>query len=385
MKSRRRIYLDYNATTPVDEEVLLAMLPFFRETYGNPSSADHPLGWAAAEAVEQARESVAEGVGARASAITFTSGATEAANLALWGYAKGNRTKGNHIVSCTTEHRAVLDTLKAMEASGFRITLLKVDEEGRIDPGILDRAITPDTLLVSLMIANNETGVIHPLAEFARICHSKGVPLMTDATQALGKVPVDLGSLGVDMAVFSAHKLYGPKGAGALYVRKESVRGLQPFAFGGGQEKGLRPGTLNVPAIVGFGRACELAVLALPDEARRIAALRQFLEEELGKLEGTRINGSASVRLPNTLSISFEGVDGTRLIRSLQGIAISRGSACSSNSDHPSHVLTAMGLDARTALATLRISLGRETTEGDIQAAAAEIRAVVGELKSATA
>ncbi len=378
---KQRIYLDYNATTPVLPEVLEAMMPFFSLQYGNASSGDHTYGWAAEEAVDQARESVAQAVGARAAEITFTSGATEAAYLAIRGYLAAKPTGARTIVSCRTEHRAVLDNLQALEREGFRLSLLDVDREGRIDLHALDRALEEDPLMVCLMYANNETGVIHPIAEVASRVHKAGSVLMTDATQAVGKIPVDFAGAGVDMAIFSAHKLYGPKGSGGLYINKKRGIRLEPVVHGGGQEKRLRPGTLNVPGIVGFGAACSL--IDTDSEGRRLTGLRERLESSLLEIPGAVINGSNTLRLPNTTSVSFGEVDGNRLIRGLRNLALSRGSACSSNTDTPSHVLSAMGLDDRLALATLRISMGIHTTAADIDRAVGDIRKTVSELKSA--
>ncbi len=380
---KQRIYLDYNATTPVRPETLEAMMPYFSERYGNASSREHAYGWTAEEAVDRARESVAKAVGARPAEIVFSSGATESVFLAIRGYHAANPHKSRHIISCRTEHRAVLDTLEALQREGFDLTLLEADRDGRIDLDALDDALENPVLMVCLMMANNETGVIHPVEQIAQRVHEAGAVLLTDVTQAVGKIPVDLPALAADLAVFSSHKIYGPKGAGALYInRKRGVR-LNPVTFGGGQEKGLRPGTHNVPAIVGFGKACSL--IDVESESKRLNSLRERLESKLLRIPGAVINGSGTERLPNTTSVSFRDVDGNRLIRGLRNLALSRGSACSSNMDRPSHVLRAMGLDDPLAFATLRISLGLHTSESDIDKAAADISERVRELKSAWA
>lgn len=357
------------------------MLPFFTEKFGNASS-DHVFGWDAEEAVEIAREKIVNLINCRPGELTFTSGATEAANLALFGFCEKNRTKGNHIIACKTEHKAVLDTIKAFKNKSFKVTCLNVDSEGNIDLKELEDAITPETILVSVMFANNETGLIHPIKEIAEIVHSKGAKLMSDITQAVGKVPVDLKELDVDIAIFSSHKIYGPKGVGALYINKKNGVEIEPRFFGGGQEKGIRPGTLNVPGIVGFGVAAEICFSEMEAESLRISELRDKLEDLLLEIEGARINSKAVDRLPNTTNISFENIEGGQLLRKLNSLAISRGSACTSNTIEASHVLKAMGLSDSLALSSLRISLGRKTTAYDIEFAAQEIKKAVGQLKT---
>lgn len=383
MVFKRKIYLDYNATTPVDPRVVEAILPYFSECFGNPGS-DHLFGWDALEAVDLSRNQLSELLKCKSTEVTFTSGATEAANLALSGFCERNKSKGNHIISCKTEHKAVQDTLKALEKKGFKITYLNVDAEGNIDLKELKNSIASKTILVCLMLANNETGVIHPIKKIAEIVHSKEVKLISDITQAVGKIPVDLKDLDIDLAVFSSHKIYGPKGCGALYINKRNKIEIEPQVFGGGQEKGIRSGTLNVPGIVGFGKAAEIASVELQQESKRVQKLKNKLEELLKEIEGIHINSENADRLPNTSSISFENIDGNRLIRKLNSLAVSRGSACTSNLLHPSHVLKAMGLTDELALSSIRISLGRNTLFSDIEFAAEEIKNSVNQLKTAT-
>ncbi|MBK5192474.1 MAG: cysteine desulfurase [Flavobacteriaceae bacterium] len=382
MASKNQIYLDYNATTPVDPRVVDAMLPYFTEKFGNAGS-DHVFGWDAGEAVEIAREQVAELVNCKPTEITFTSGATEAANLTLFGYCEANKSKGNHIITCKTEHKAILDTIQALENTGFKVTWLEVDAKGNIDLKELKHSITSETILVCLMLANNETGFIHPIKEIVKIVHAKGVKLMSDITQAIGKIPVNLKELNLDMAIFSSHKIYGPKGVGAMYINKGNSIETASTIFGGGQEKGMRPGTLNVPGIVGFGKASEISFSEIEKESIRIEGLRNKLEELLLEIEGVRINSKNANRLPNTINISFRNIDGNLLLRKLKNLAVSRGSACTSNTVFPSHVLKAMGLSDELALSSLRISLGRNTTLSDIEFAAEEIKNTVNHLKKA--
>ncbi|WP_418501559.1 cysteine desulfurase family protein [Flagellimonas sp.] len=376
-----KIYLDFNATTPVDPDVIKVMIPFFTESFGNASS-DHSFGWDADDAVENARGQVAKLVNCRPTEITFTSGATEAANLALFGFCKKNRSKGNHIVSCTTEHKAVLETMEALEEEGFEVTYLDVDRKGNIDLNELEEAIKPSTILVCIMMANNETGLIHPVKRITKIAHFKSVPVMSDITQAVGKIPVDLKDLGIDMAIFSSHKIYGPKGVGALYMNKDNNTTIAKHLYGGNHEKGTRPGTLNVPGIVGFGAACKMAGANLQENHQNQLDLRNRLEEGLLAIEGTIINSHGEERLPNTTNVSFAGVDGTKLLRHLNTLALSRGSACTSNQVNPSHVLKAMGLEDAHALASLRISTGRNTSPEDIQKAVLKIKTAVNQLKA---
>lgn len=380
MAVKKKIYLDYNATTPTDQRVVEAMLPYFTEKFGNASS-DHVFGWDANEAVENSREQIARLVNCKSTGITFTSGATEAANLALFGFCKNNSSKGKHIISCKTEHKAILDSLKALEKEGFAVTYLDVDTEGNIDLGELESSINSETILVCLMLANNETGLIHPMYDVEKIVHAKGAILMSDITQALGKISVDLKALNLDMAIFSSHKIYGPKGVGALYINKKNRIEIEPQVFGGGQEKGIRPGTSNVPGIVGFGRTAEIAFSEFEEEAKRVSILRDKLEWLLMESGSCKINSMKAERLPNTTNISFENIDGNQLLRKLNSLAVSRGSACTSNTVQPSHVLKAMGLSDEQALSSLRISLGRNTNLSDIEFAAEEIKNTVNQLK----
>jgi cysteine desulfurase len=380
MAAKNKIYLDYNATTPVDKRVMEVMSPYFTEKFGNASS-DHFFGWDAAEAVELAREEVSNLINCKPTEITFTSGATEAANLAFFGFCQRNSSKGKHIITCKTEHKAILDTMQTLEYEGFQITYLDVDVEGNINLKELENAITSETIMVCLMLANNETGLIHPMKQIEKIVHSKGVKLMSDITQAVGKITVDLKELNLDLAIFSSHKIYGPKGVGALYINKKNKVEVDQTVFGGGQEKGMRPGTLNVPGIVGFGKAAEIASLEMHLESIRISKLRNKLEALLEEIEDVHINSKNADRLPNTTNASFENIDGNLLFRKLNNLAVSRGSACTSNLINPSHVLKAMGLSDEVALSSLRISLGRNTTLADIEFAAEEIKNTVLQLK----
>ncbi len=367
------IYLDHNATTPVDERVLRRMMPYFRTQFGNASSAGHAFGWTAEEAVEQAREQVAALLEAAPREIVFTSGATEAANLALKGAPRVYRSRGRHLVTVQTEHRAVLDACRALEREGFAVTYLPVDESGVLDPNALRAALTDETTLVSVMAANNETGVLHDLPAIYEIVREAGALFMTDATQSVGKVPISTEH--ADLLVCSAHKFYGPKGVGALYVsrRRPRVR-LVPLIDGGGQEDGRRGGTLNVPGIVGMGAAAALAQERRETDAERMERLLGRLETQLaGALDEVRVNGRAAPRLPQTASITFRGVPAEKLEMQLRALAVSTGSACSTGSERPSHVLKAMGLSDADARATLRFSLGRATTEEHIDTAAAHV------------
>ncbi len=367
------IYLDYNATTPVDERVLARMLPFFSEQFGNASSKGHPFGWAAEEAVAQAREAVAACLGAEPGEVVFTSGATEAANAALKGVAAAYARKGRRIVTVQTEHKAVLDACRALEQGGFEVVYLPVGENGLLDLDALDAALTAETILVAVMWANNETGVLQPLPEIAERVRARGILLMTDATQALGKVPVSVAH--ADLLIGSAHKIYGPKGTGVLYVRRRDPRvRLLPLIDGGGQERGLRGGTLNVPGIVGMGAALEIACREMDAEAARLQALRDRLETALlERLPDVQINGREAPRLPQTSNVTFAGARATPLMTALRDLAVSSGSACTSGSGKPSHVLKAMGRSDEDALASLRFSLGRFTTAEEIDHAVVHV------------
>ena len=372
------IYLDYNATTPVTEDTLDAMLPFFREHYGNPNS-DHALGWAADEAVRLARERVARVVGATPRTIVFTSGATESISLALHGLGETYGGRRHHIVTVATEHKAVLETCAALEREGFEVTTLGVDRDGQLDLNRLKESLSDKTLVVAAMWANNETGVLHPMRAIANIAHEAGALLMADATQTVGKLPVDVEAAGVDLLAFSAHKFYGPKGVGALYVRRRgpNVR-LAPLHSGGSQESGLRAGTLNVPGIVGMGAAAVAARRGLTAETARQTALRDRFEAGLAAAVPTaRVVAQGADRLPNTSSVVFEGVRSGDLLPALHGLAVSTGAACQTAAQQPSHVLTAMGYTDDEAFSAVRFSLGRPTTTADIDAAVAQVAEAV--------
>lgn len=371
------IYLDYNATTPVDQRVLDQMMPYFNEKFGNASSIQHSFGWDAEEAVGLARESVARLINARPNEIVFTSGATEAINMALFGLVEASPKK-NHIVTCVSEHKAVLDSSKQLEKRGIRVTYLGVDGQGSIDLNELEGSITDQTLMVVVMHANNEIGVIHPIEEIATLAHKYRVLLVTDATQSIGKIPFDARN--VDVAVCSAHKMYGPKGIGALFINKSSNVEMTSRMYGGGHEKGYRSGTLNVPGIVGFGKACDLCFKEMKEEGARLKTLRDKLEEELSALEGVTFNSKAP-RLPHMTNVSFNAIDGSKLMRSLKGLAVSQGSACTSNIIEPSHVLTGLGLSAEVALSSLRIGLGRFTSEQQVNQAIIIIKEAVEKLR----
>ncbi|MEO9485734.1 MAG: cysteine desulfurase family protein [Ekhidna sp.] len=372
--SNQPIYLDYNATTPVDERVLEAMLPYFTQKFGNAASIQHSFGWDAEEAVSTSRDQIASLLGVKGQNIVFTSSATEAINLAIQGTFDLSGKK-NHIITCSTEHKAVLDTCEHLKSKGGEVSLLNVDTDGRISiTDILD-AIKESTLMVCVMSANNETGVLQDLQEVGNLCQEKGVHFLSDITQSAGKIATNLHDLNADFAALSSHKLYGPKGVGALYVRDMKL--IAPQIFGGGHEKGLRSGTLNVPGIVGFGHACEVASDQMDAEGDRLAKLRDYIESELLQLGDLIVNGEKANRLPHVSNISFEDIDGSRLMRSLKGLAVSQGSACNSAVIEPSHVLKAMGLSDRLAYASLRISLGRYSTEEDVRKAVQTIRSVI--------
>lgn len=370
----RTVYLDYQATTPLDSRVLDAMLPFLRGVFGNPSSA-HRYGHEAGEAVRRARRQLIGLIGARHDGeLVFTSGATEANDLALRGAAYAARRKGNHIVTTAIEHKAVLATCHALEREGFRLTVVPVGPDGRVDPSDIAAAISDDTVLVSVMHANNEIGTVQPLAEIGAITRARGVLLHSDAAQSLALLPFDVDRTGVDLASFSAHKFYGPKGVGALYVRRNSA-GLSPRLLGGGQEFGLRAGTPNVPGIVGAGRAAAILAEEREGEARRIGGLRDaLLAGLLATLPGARLNGSSSSRLPSNISLTVPGLDAGYLVSDLDRLAISTGSACNTGARSTSHVLAAIGLAAGAARSTLRLSTGRHTTREDIDIAVHELR-----------
>jgi cysteine desulfurase len=375
----KMVYLDHHATTPVDRRVLEAMLPFFTQTFGNASSRQHRFGWEANNAVERARKQVAQLIGAGSKDIVFTSGATEANNLAIKGAAKTARGDRDHIVTVATEHKAVLDPIARLEKNGWRVTVLPVNRDGSIDLDALSAAITGQTMLVSVMAANNEIGVLQPIGEMAAAAHAKGAWFHTDAVQIAGKVPFDVESLDVDFASLSAHKVYGPKGVGALYVRRKRVA-IAAEIDGGSQERGLRSGTLNVPGIVGFGAAAEIARTEMAVESGRVTALRNRLLDSLqSTTDAMTVNGTMQQRLPGNLNVSFDGVDGEALLVSLDDIAVSSGAACTQA--EPSHVLMALGHSTDRALASLRFGIGRGTTAAEIDYAAAKVSEVVNRLR----
>jgi cysteine desulfurase len=375
------IYLDYQTTTPLDRAVLEAMMPYFTEQFGDPASPSHAWGWAAEEAVDRAREQVAALIGAQPEEIVFTSGATESDNLAIKGIARAHRDRGDHLITQQTEHRAVLDSCRALEREGFRVTYLPVDRYGMVDPDDVRRAITERTILVSIMHANNEVGTIQPLAEIGRIVKERGVLLHSDAVQTVGKIDCHVDALQVDLLSISGHKMYGPKGVGALYVRKTRPRRLKlvPLFDGGGHERGLRSGTLNVPGIVGLGQACELAARLWKEEGERLGRLRQrFVDGIFRDLDHVYLNGHPTQRLPHNINLSFAYVDGEALIMGMKEVACSSGSACTSTTLEPSYVLKAMGLADALVHASIRFGLGRWTTEEEVDYA---VQAVVNRVR----
>jgi cysteine desulfurase len=389
------IYFDNHATTPVDPRVLETMLPYFTEKFGNAASRNHEFGWRAEEAVENARGQIARLIGANPKEIIFTSGATESDNLAIKGVAESYRQKGRHIVTQVTEHKAVLDSCKRLESYGFSVTYLPVEKDGRVRPEDVRNAITPETILISVMYANNEIGTIQPVAEIGKIAKEKSVLLHVDAVQAVGKIPVSVEKEGIDLLSISAHKMYGPKGVGALYVRRKNPRvSLAAMIDGGGHERGMRSGTLNVPGIVGLGKACAICQAEMEAESKRLAALRDKLQSELmAALDGTSINGSTigansgssngkgAHRLPNNLNISFSGVDGESLLMGINDIAVSSGSACTSAHIEPSYVLKAIGVNEDLAHSSIRFGLGRFNTEEEVEYVAARVIETVKRLR----
>ncbi|NII23868.1 IscS subfamily cysteine desulfurase [Pseudoflavitalea sp. X16] len=378
------IYLDYNATTPCDPQVVETMLPYFITQFGNAASRQHALGWQAEEAVDHARKQVAALIGADPAEIVFTSGATESNNLALKGAVEMYAGKGNHIITFVTEHKAVLDTCKHLEKQGALITYLPVDAKGMINLQELEAAITPATILIAIMYANNETGVIQPMQAISRIAKQHGVLFFSDATQAVGKVPVNVIADGIDLMSFSAHKMYGPKGVGALYIRRKNPRvKLAAQIDGGGHERGVRSGTLNVPGIAGFGKAAELCRLQLQAEGTRMRTLRNKLEKALLQLEGVQVNGDTEHRLPHVSNLAFAHVDGNALMLGFnKNIAVATGSACTSASMEPSFVLKALGLEDELARSSLRFSIGRFTTEEEIDYTIQKVTDTVNTLRS---
>jgi len=367
-------YLDYNSTTPIDSRVLDEMLPFLKNSFGNSSSTHH-FGRIINESVKQARTQVAHFINSETSEIIFTSGATEAVNLAIKGVAESYKIKGNHIITVSTEHKAVLDTCKDLERKGFEVTFLPVKENGLISLDLLEASIRTDTILVSVMFVNNETGVIQPIKKIAKIAHEKGALFMTDATQALGKIQVDVQELGIDLLCFSGHKMYAPKGVGALFVRRSDKRvNLTSQTHGGGHEIGLRSGTLNVPGIIALAKACEISSQEMKRNRKIISDLRNTLEYELLKIPNTSLNGDLTKRIYNTTNICFKGQDANVLIGRMKTIAVSNGSACSSAVFEPSHVLKSMGLSDDDALASLRFSLGKYNTIEDVKLVVEKIK-----------
>lgn len=385
--SQRPIYLDCHATTPVDDRVLNAMLPYFTEHFGNPSSINHLYGWEAEAAVKQARAILADAINATPEEIVFTSGATEANNLALKGVAEAYFSKGRHIITLQTEHSAVLDPCQYLRSLGFEITFLPVQKNGLIDLTQLEAAFRPDTILVSVMAANNEIGVLQPLAEIGGLCRDAGVLFHTDAAQAIGKIPLDVEATKIDLLSMTAHKVYGPKGIGALYVRRRSPRvQLSPQLHGGGHERGMRSGTLYPPQIVGFAKAVELALAEQATETERLTELREQLWQQLQQLDGVHLNGHPTQRLSGNLNISVEGVDGAALLLGLQPVmAVSSGSACSSVSTAPSHVLTALGHSEQLAYASIRFGIGRFNTAAEIDRVAQQAIATISSLRAQSA
>ncbi|HYZ87149.1 MAG TPA: IscS subfamily cysteine desulfurase [Bryobacteraceae bacterium] len=377
------IYLDNHATTPVDPRVLDSMLPYFREEFGNAASRNHVFGWKAEEAVETARKQIADLIGANSKEIVFTSGATESNNLALKGVAQMYAEKGNHIITVASEHKAVLDTCKHLEKEGCRVTYLPLKQDGLIDLDMFRDALTDKTILVSVMYANNEIGVIQPIAEIGKICKEKGILFHSDAVQAVGKVPVNVIADNIDLLSLSGHKIYGPKGVGALYVRRKSPRvQLASQMDGGGHERGMRSGTLNVPGIVGLGKACEIARLEMPEESQRLRTMRDWLKNKLeSELDEVFVNGSMEHRLPHNLNMSFAYVEGESLLMGINEIAVSSGSACTSATLEPSYVLKSLGMGDDLAHSSIRFGIGRFNTQEELEYTANKLIDVVRKLR----
>lgn len=375
------IYLDYSATTPVDPRVAQKMIPYLTENFGNPASRSHAFGWKAEEGVEQARAHVAALIGADPKEIVWTSGATEGNNLAIKGAANFYKTKGKHLVTQKTEHKATLDTMRELERQGFECTYLDVEENGIVDLKKLEAALRPDTILVSIMMVNNEIGVIQPIAEIGELCRARGIIFHCDAVQAAGKLPIDLGTLKVDLLTITAHKMYGPKGIGALYVRRKPRVRIEPQIHGGGHERGFRSGTLATHQIVGFGEAARLAKLEMATDNERIRALRDRLWRGLSSMEAVVLNGDLERRIPGNLNVSFNYVEGESLIMAIKDIAVSSGSACTSASLEPSYVLRALGRSDELAHSSIRFTLGKFTTEEEIDYAVNLVQAKVAKLR----
>ena len=381
------IYMDNHATTKVDARVVEAMLPCFSETFGNAASRNHVFGWRAEEAVAEARQQVAGLIGASPREIVFTSGATESDNAAIKGVAEASEGRGNHIVTCATEHKAVLDCCKRLEKKGYRVSYLPVQPDGLLRPEAVKRVLTDKTVLISIMYANNEIGTLQPISEIGRIAREHKIPFHVDAAQAVGKIPVDVETDYIDLLSFTAHKMYGPKGIGALYVRRRGSRvRLSAQIDGGGHERGLRSGTLNVPGIVGFGKACALCGEEMANEAPRLAGLRDRLMNAIMQaLDGVSVNGGLDHRLPNNLNLSFAGVDGESLLLGLDDVAVSSGSACTTDTPQPSHVLRALGIKPELAHASIRFGLGRFNTIEEVDYAAAKVVDIVTRLRKLAA
>jgi len=375
------IYLDYSATTPVDPRVAQKMIPYLTEHFGNPASRSHSFGWTAEEAVEEARGHVAALIGADPKEIVWTSGATEGNNLAIKGAAQFNKTRGKHLITQKTEHKATLDTMRELERQGFECTYLEVEENGLVDLKKLEAAIRPDTILVSIMMVNNEIGVIQPVAEIGELCRAKGIVFHCDAVQAAGKIPIDLATLKVDLLTLTAHKMYGPKGIGALYVRRKPRVRIEPQIHGGGHERGFRSGTLATHQIVGFGEAARIATLEMATDYARIRALRERLWRGLSSMEAVVLNGDLERRIPGNLNVSFNYVEGESLIMAIKDIAVSSGSACTSASLEPSYVLRALGRSDELAHSSIRFTLGKYTTAQEIDYAVNLVKTKVTKLR----
>ncbi|MBA9901072.1 IscS subfamily cysteine desulfurase [Burkholderia cepacia] len=378
----RPIYMDYSATTPVDPRVVDKMVPFLHEQFGNPASRSHSYGWDAEQAVEEARAHVAALLGADPREIVWTSGATEGNNLAIKGAAHFYQGKGRHLVTVKTEHKAVLDTCRELERQGFDVTYLDVREDGLLDLDTVRQALRADTILVSVMLANNETGVIQPVAEIGALCRARGIVFHCDAVQAAGKIPVDVNALNVDLLTVTAHKVYGPKGIGALYVRRKPRVRIEAQMHGGGHERGMRSGTLPTHQIVGMGEAFRLAKEEMAEESRRVGALRDRLLAGLSTLDEVYVNGDLARRVPHNLNVSFNFVEGESLIMGIKGVAVSSGSACTSASLEPSYVLRALGRSDELAHSSIRFTLGRFTTEAEVDSVIAQVRDTVGKLRA---
>ena len=378
----RPIYMDYSATTPVDPRVVDKMVPFLHEQFGNPASRSHSYGWEAEQAVEEARAHVAALLGADPREIVWTSGATEGNNLAIKGAAHFYQGKGKHLVTVKTEHKAVLDTCRELERQGFDVTYLDVREDGLLDLDTVQQALRADTILVSVMLANNETGVIQPVAEIGALCRARGIVFHCDAVQAAGKIPVDVNALNVDLLTVTAHKVYGPKGIGALYVRRKPRVRIEAQMHGGGHERGMRSGTLPTHQIVGMGESFRLATEEMEEESRRVGALRDRLLAGLSTLDEVYVNGDLARRIPHNLNVSFNFVEGESLIMGIKGVAVSSGSACTSASLEPSYVLRALGRSDELAHSSIRFTLGRFTTEAEVDSVIAQVRDTVGKLRA---